>query len=347
MWNFEDLLEVGRDVLVIVVAGAAVATGASFSAKADELKQGAFLIDRVAYGDHVLRTGLYLEQGPMKGCVLYLEGLGDSIQNHEPLFNALANAGYRTITFDYYGQGGWPRKDEGSSGTMSETRLEDAKHPQAEIGSQAKFIWNHFSQSSADPVRGLSCASSKKFVIGWSTGGLAAYILASQKWPNAVALLAPGLKPKTWVGESQKKWPKMLTPAGGDSEGKSEFKIDFFPVISMRSLTRAKFEESNDPHVDMIHPTNPLNAFSFAINLYWKSKKYSGVRIDPSVRGLALLSGDEDSYVDRAATVSALKANTQFAIKSYPGALHELDNEIEPVAADVRSSVIEFFNSAR
>lgn len=53
---------------------------------------------------------------PFKGNILYYQGLGDSILNHDPLFSVLTNAGYRVIAFDYMGQGG-------SDGSMNHTSI--------------------------------------------------------------------------------------------------------------------------------------------------------------------------------------------------------------------------------
>ncbi len=74
-----------------------------------------------------MRVGYSLETTKLKGCILYLQGLADSIQNHAPYFSRLNDAGYRIIYFDYLGQGG-------SEGSMNDTRIQvelppDAKKP--------------------------------------------------------------------------------------------------------------------------------------------------------------------------------------------------------------------------
>ena len=90
-------------------------------------------------GSVELRTGLLYESAnvPFKGCVMYLEGLGDSILNHRPLFTALSEGGFRVITFDYMGQGG-------STGSMNHTRIYDPVFSELEIGTLARTVWEKF-----------------------------------------------------------------------------------------------------------------------------------------------------------------------------------------------------------
>jgi alpha-beta hydrolase superfamily lysophospholipase len=311
-------------VMGLVLAYAAVTLFMALRADAQELRAAPFQTYEASYGDQTLREGVHAQVGELRGCVVYLEGLGDSILNHEPLFRALAGAGYRTLSFDYFGQGG-------SSGSMSDTRVEDAMKPFVEIGNQARFIWN----------RHPECYSSKKFVIGWSTGGLAAFKLAVEKWADGVVLLAPGLYPKTFVGEAAHNssliW-KVISMRGGWPE--------FFPVISLRSLTRDL--NRSGAHVDGVKPTSPTAVLPFAKNLIFTSMLYRSATTD--VPGLALLSGDEDTYVDRVKSEKMFKNRKKlphFDVHVYPGALHELDNEIEPVRLDVQKRTIEFFNQLR
>src|SRR5690606_22010771 len=99
-----------------------------------------------------IRTG-YLEANSeveFKGNILYYQGLADSMLNHDPLFQVLTNAGYRVVAFDYMGQGG-------SAGTMNNTTIENIN----EIGDKV--------------IKELGRGNGKYHIIGWSTGGLAAY----------------------------------------------------------------------------------------------------------------------------------------------------------------------------
>ena len=320
----------------LVMSGAAVARNVS----SDTISQGSFLTDEVAYHGHLMRTGLYLENGKLKGCVLFLQGLGDSILNHEPMFRELAKAGYRTVSYDYYGQGG-------SSGSMNETRLESGL-PSARIKNQAKFMWRYFS-TNADPVRGLSCAGSRRLVIGWSTGGLAAYELANERWAQGVVLLAPGLNIKLAVGTSAgvSNWLKLSpwglkgTPDGGLRFARNE-------IITESTLTRAQWPDGYDPHVDTIKPTSPSRVPLFATDLIVASIHSHRFKIDPSVKGLIALSGSTDTYVDRNATWALISKNANhFDRIAYHGALHELDNEIPSVQRDLFPRMIRLLNSVR
>src|SRR5690606_21112615 len=63
-----------------------------------------------------IRAGYLPHEGEFKGNILYFQGLGDSMLNHDPLFLKISKAGYRIIAFDYMGQGG-------STGKMDNTRI--------------------------------------------------------------------------------------------------------------------------------------------------------------------------------------------------------------------------------
>jgi hypothetical protein len=112
-----------------------------------------------------LRAGYWQEKEQLKGCVIYLQGLADSMMNHENYFSSLAEAGYRVMAFDYMGQGG-------SQGSMDNTRIQirlpinathlminkyERRDKYNEIQEQAHFIWNHFKNVKND--LGQSCQS--------------------------------------------------------------------------------------------------------------------------------------------------------------------------------------------
>lgn len=283
------------------------------------------------------RAGYSLETSELKGCVLYLQGLADSILNHKPYFSHLNQAGYRVIFFDYMGQGG-------SQGKMNNTRVKIGLPPNAtkqmilkyenqdkhyEIPEQGDFFWSRY--KGIKNGAGQSCEDSPKIVIGWSTGGLSAYSMAHEKRADAVILIAPGIHPNIMVGESASRWDKMLF---------------FRKTISERTLTRNRFEGISNPHVDPISPGSPMYAPQFAGNLLITASNSTRWKIDSSVRGLVFLSGQEDSYVDREKTVKTLNKNApQFEIRSYDGALHELDNETPDVANDLYVQSIKFLDS--
>lgn len=270
-----------------------------------------------------LRSG-YIEPKAgieLKGCVQYLQGLGDSMLNHEPFFRQISDAGYRVILFDYMGQGG-------SEGSMNHTRIYDPLYKNLEIASLAKAVWNRYSVIKNN---GRDCSVAKKVVIGWSTGGLASYRMARNKQADAVVLLAPGINPRTLVGEAASR-PQLLVSA---SEA----------VITERTLTRQNYSHRVNPHVDPIKPASPTHVPLFAANLVLTSKLAQHWSIPREVPGLVFLSGDEDTYVDRTASITTLQRNApHFTVISYNGALHELDNETDDVAFDVHRRTVDFIN---
>ena len=274
--------------------------------------------------DVQLRAGYAEEssQTPFKGCVIYLQGLGDSILNHEPLFKKITDNGYRVLFFDYMGQGG-------STGTMNHTRLSDPLYRNLEIGAQTEFIWKRYS-AIPNKLSGQNCSIAKKTAIGWSTGGLASYKLAKEKKVDAVVLIAPGINPKTLVGEAA---TDPLLMASNKA------------LITERTLTRNKFDGFKNPHIDPINPESPTHVPLFASNLLLTSKLAQRWNIPSEVSGLVFLSGDEDTYVDRNATIKTLARRApHFSVISYEGALHELDNEIDSVASDLHQRVVSFLN---
>ena len=85
-----------------------------------------------------LRAGYLQESKAPKGNILYLEGLADSMFNHEQLFTALMKEGYRVIAFDYPGQGGPGPRQGGSQGNMNDTRIVEDR---VNIGFREILIW--------------------------------------------------------------------------------------------------------------------------------------------------------------------------------------------------------------
>lgn len=255
--------------------------------------------------------------------MLYLEGLADSVANHGALFNKLSKGGYRVVFFDYMGQGG-------SQGSMNNTRIVAPLSSSLQISTQAKFVWDRYSNRK-DEYFGRDCSQSKKLVIGWSTGGLATYGLAHEGWTDAVVLIAPGIHPKKFIGEAATS-PKMM------------FTLD--QVITERTLTRNKFAKSLNPHVDPIKPISPSVVPLFATNLILSSEFSQSWQISKKVDGFVFLSGIEDTYVDRVSTQKTLKKNApHFKVVAYNGALHEIDNEIPEVADDMHEKTVQFFDS--
>ena len=121
--------------------------------------ENAYVYKNVLWGESVkLRSGYFREstnpEVAFKGCILYLEGLGDSILNHEALYKVLSHAGYRVIFFDYMGQGGFkgydqagrpkPEDSKGSEGSMNHTRIIDPLFPRLQISTMAEEIWEKY-----------------------------------------------------------------------------------------------------------------------------------------------------------------------------------------------------------
>jgi alpha-beta hydrolase superfamily lysophospholipase len=275
--------------------------------------------------DIELQTGFYRESEStqFRGCVLYLEGLGDSVKNHIPLYKALSKQGYRTIFFDYFGQGG-------SGSSMNNTRIVDLIFPALQISNQAKFVWNHYSEV-PDYKTQKSCHGSPKKIVGWSTGGLAAYGLAAESWADAVVLIAPGISVKKFIGEAAVH-PEYLT--------------QLKPVITLRTLTKVPFALNEDPHLDPVKPNSPTLVPMFAANLIITSEMAQLWSIPKSVAGLVFLSGPDDTYVKANRTLEVLSSNaSHFGVVNYVEALHEIDNEVPKIAQDFQQKMIAFFNS--
>lgn len=270
----------------------------------------------------LLRSGYYVESAPLKGCVIYLEGLADSVANQAPLFSHLSKNGYRVIFFDYMGQGG-------SEGSMNNTRLVDPANKSLQISTQAKFIWDKYSRMK-DEINGQDCAQSKKTVIGWSTGGLAAYTLVHNGWADAVALITPGIHVNAFIGEAATKKSMLAT---GEQ------------VITVRTLTRNTFKDTYDPHVDPIKPISPTPVILFAANLKASSLLSQTWTVDQKIPGIVFLSGTNDTYIDREAISKTLKKKApHFEQVKYEGALHELQNEMPEVSADLYARLVRFLD---
>jgi len=250
-----------------------------------------------------IRAGYYPERGAFRGNVLYFEGLGDSMLNHGPLFQALSEAGYRVVAFDYMGQGG-------SSGRMDRTRI-------ASIPRIGERVWKEFARDTRDFPR--------KTLLGWSTGGLAAYLAATRSQADRVILLAPGIAPNTIVGGGLTSWPPNL--------------------ITPESLTTAVpyAASETDPHVDPVRPNSPVKVPAFAVDLITTAQSVKDAKVPASIRGLVLLSGDADTYVDAKKTRSILHASApHFRVEQYAGALHEIDNERPEIQNRAIADILRF-----
>lgn len=313
--------------LKVFAAFLAFSTLAS-SAMADEspwyLEQTPYNVTTPFVKDVNLRTGYYRESAevPFKGCVIYLQGLADSGINQGPLFQHLSQHGYRSVFFDFMGQGG-------SEGTMNNTRIFDPMNPSLQLSTQAKWVWEKYA-TMKDSANGRDCSQSKKLVMGWSTGGLPAYMLAHEQWADAVVLFAPGIHVRAFVGESAAKPTKLLT---------------FQQVITERTLTRNKFEGETNPHIDPIKPTTPAIIPMFASNLLLSSNVAQNWKISTKVPGLTFITGLNDFYVNAPAVEKTLQKNApHFKLEHYPESYHELTNELPEVSQDVYKKTVLFLD---
>ncbi len=248
-----------------------------------------------------IRAGYYPETGAFKGNVIYFEGLGDSMINHGLLFSKLSQAGLRVIAFDYMGQGG-------STGKMNNTRINV-------ISKIGNVVWKHFARDQKNYPQ--------KSIIGWSTGGLAAYLAASRNEVDKVVLIAPGIVPNMIVGGGLFGLPP--------------------DEITIETLTTENFSAAEDPHKDVIKPNSPIKVPLFAFDLMSRASSAQKIKIPARVKGLVLLSGKDDTYVNAEKTRVVLKANApHFKVKSYAGALHEIDNEIRSIRDAAHQEILNF-----
>lgn len=252
-----------------------------------------------------IRAGYLPHKGTFKGNIMYYQGLGDSMLNHDPLFRKIASAGYRVIAFDYMGQGG-------STGSMNRTRIEYIPW----IGER---IWKKFAINlSSFP---------QKTILGWSTGGLAAYLSASQNRVDKVILIAPGIAPRKIVGEGI--WN------------------DIPNEITLESLTTdLYYGQEVNPHREEIKPNSPVKVPLFSLNLLKTAHEMEKKKIPSRVKGFVLLSGKEDTYVNAMKTRQILRKNAaHIKIKSYEGALHEIDNERREIREVAHDDILTFLKS--
>lgn len=253
----------------------------------------------------LIRTG-YLEENKnvaFKGNVLYFEGLADSMLNHKPLFDKLTKNGFRVIAFDYMGQGG-------SKGSMNDTRLQD-------IPKLGKMVYQKYARDDK--------SYKSPMIIGWSTGGLAAYLTAIENESKKIVMIAPGIIPNVIVGEHN-------------------FKELDFDIITLKSLTGKSYAENEyNPHVEGIRPRSPLDVNDFATDLIKTSFSARFKKAHPDVSGLVLLSGKKDSFVNAKKTASRLrKIAPHFSQITYQEARHEIDNEVPSIQEDSHQQIIRF-----
>lgn len=262
------------------------------------------LTETTRFTKAAIRSGYLPEKGSFKGNILYLQGLGDSMLNHDPLFTKLSANGFRVIAFDYMGQGG-------STGDMNNTRIKVI----SQIGG---LIWKKWAKASG-PVT----------LMGWSTGGLAAYLATTSFKIDRIILIAPGLVPNMIVGEGVTQWP--------------------INQISLATLTSDSYSGLNsNPHVDPIRPGSPMVVLEFAKDLFFNAWESQRTMIPKTVQGFVLLSGKGDNYVNAAQTLKVIQRTApHFKTVTYDGALHEIDNEKKLIREKAHSDIIQFLDATQ
>jgi alpha-beta hydrolase superfamily lysophospholipase len=200
----------------------------------------------------------------------------------------------------------------GSTGRMNHTAIDVIP----EIGKQ---VWARYAR---DLVH-----FPKKRIIGWSTGGLAAYYTASRNEADQVVLIAPGIAPNAVVGEGLWNWPP--------------------DEITLESLTTDRYLPGQvNPHVDPIRPNSPAKVPSFAVRLLTTAFQSGKWKIPSTVSGFVLLSGDDDTYVNSEKTKNIVSRNaSHFLLKNYAGALHEIDNERVPIREEAHQDILNFLKN--
>jgi len=245
-----------------------------------------------------LRVGIANAVGHPRGDILYLTGFADRLDNHQPLFNAWTQAGFRVISFDY------PSHGETCGSNINLYKF----------GDLAKLAGYVESITREDATRSLILA-------GWSTGGLlAARILQGLPYsgrPIAGAILfSPG--------------------------------IDVYPLVGEHgTVTQATLTNNpHPPHLGTITPTSPLATPLFAADLLLNATLSRSETLSTNIPVLVFSGGDtEDVYV-KSASIRSWVLEQRSGLTPYgiscKGARHELDNELPPVGATVRSAAADF-----
>ena len=227
--------------------------------------------------------------------ILYLEGFGDRLDNHKPLFDEWVSHGFRVIAFDYPSHG---------ETTGTSLNLYGIKG----IAGLAKAVEE---KTRVDAKRPL-------FLAGWSTGGLVAVRMAqSVNFPQlgrplaGLILFAPGISVYNFGGGKSFAYP--------------------LGHITDESLTH----DPNPPHTGPAVPAYPLRAPFFAVSLKinsWVSQfeKYP-LQLPTQI---FMSDGDGDLYADSKylrewIQVQDTRGGVDIVSVTLPGARHEIDNETE------------------
>ena len=119
--------------------------------------------------------------------------------------------------------------------------------------------------------------------------------------------------------------------------------------ITLETLTTdVYFDRQSNPHREEIKPNSPLKVPHFSVNLLMNAEHLKNKIISSSVKGFVLLSGEDDTYVNAERTKKIISKNApHFKIKSYEGALHEIDNERKEIRDAAHADILGFLNSSK
>lgn len=274
----------------------------SFSAQATQSRSEILNLQcPMAIAAHVREL---LPDGPIRGDILYIHGLGDNSRNHDPLFKGWLDSGYRVIALDL------PSHGETTGYSLNCCNFKMLGNYILEIDRRMR--------PSNDKNRPLLLA-------GWSTGGLVALRTVQRKLfndhyrkPSGLQLFAPGIGVRLKVGNW---WGGITTetltrnphpPHHGEIKPGSPYAVLPFAA--------RMFWESKLAQWDTLPNYLPTQIF------------LADDDEDLFVR----------NDINRRWGNRQLDSGKPVWIIQYDGAYHELDNEPEPVGVLVRDRAANF-----
>lgn len=260
-----------------------------------------------------LRVGIQRPSGTPIGDVLFLHGFADRLDNHGPLFDALAAAGLRVVSFDLPGHG----ENHGLQNSLDLQSFDRLAALAAEVERRTR-------EDAARPL----------ILAGWSTGGLFAVRAVQEgafrvggREPRGLLLLAPGIRVYPLVGRHGVVTEGSLTrnPAPPHAGG--------IPLRNRSPLLR------------------PLFAVRFLWTTLWRTDKPLPPSV-PTLLFLGGEREDRYADTPRVKEWSSRQraAGARILGLQCRGAYHELDNEDDPArgistGAEVRSAAAAFARS--
>ena len=243
----------------------------------------------------------WLPEGPARAGITLVHGLGEHSGRYTPLAEAMTSAGFAVFTMDLRGHGRspGPRGHAPSFDALAGdiTRLVD--HAQASLGSLPLFIYGH------------------------SLGGsLVLYTLLTRKPPvRGAVVTSPGLAP--------------AAPVSGLTQALGHVLSAVWPSFSMANgldLTGL----SRDPRVIEAYRSDPLVhgriSARLGMEVLQKGQWTLAHAAELGVPTL-LMQGSADRLVDpRATRAFAERAGSTVTYVEWPGAYHELHNDLEKEA---------------